>query len=101
MSLLLNSSLFPVLQDLVSKIAKPIPNSPEDKYLDETIEFIKKKAAQQNKKVKLFHTHVGKKLFHVNMTIPPHTDNILCLVDTGASNSLLHYKIAEKTTAKS
>jgi hypothetical protein len=89
-----------ILQDLVSKIAKPTPNSPEDKYMDETIEFIKKKAAQQNKKIKLYHTHVGKKLFYVNMTIPPHTDNILCLVDTGASNSLLHYKIAKKLQLK-
>ena len=89
-----------ILQDLVTKIVKPIPNSPEDIYLDQTIEFIKKKAAQNHKKVKLFNVNIGQKLSYVTITIPPHTDNILCLVDTGASNSLLHYKIAEKLQLK-
>ncbi len=89
-----------ILQDLVSKIANPIPDSPEDIYLSSTIEYIKKKAAQSSKKVKLFNTYVGKKLFYVNMTIPPHADEILCLIDTGASNSLLHYKIAENFQLK-
>ncbi len=39
-----------ILQDLVTKIAKPIPNSPEDKYLDETIEYIKRKRRNKTRK---------------------------------------------------
>ena len=79
-----------ILKHLVTRLIKPAPNSPEDMYLNNTIEYVKKKAAQSAKKVKLYNTNVGKKLYYVNMTIPPHTDEILCLIDTGASNSLLH-----------
>ena len=85
-----------LLQKLVSRIIKPIPNSLEDIYIDSTIKHIKSKATENAKKLRLFNTNVGKKLYYVYMTLPPSEERILCLVDTGASNSLLHYKIAEK-----
>ena len=81
---------------MVLDIIKPKHGSVYNQYLENTVEYIKQKDKEKVHKLKLYNTIVGKKLFFVTITFPPSTVPIQCLVDTGASNSLLHQSIVNK-----
>ena len=83
-----------ILQNLVQKCIKPKEHSDENEYIIATIRYIKKKEDDTSRRLRLYSTNVGQKLFFVAMTLPPSTRLIKCLIDTGASNSLLHNDIA-------
>jgi dUTPase len=85
-----------LMQKLITQLINPLKSTDMDEYIKSTISYIKGKSDQNTKKTRLFNTKVGKKLFYVKITFPPSEEEITCLVDTGASNSLLHHKIAER-----
>jgi len=84
-----------LLKKLVQAI-KPTENSAYDKYIDSTIAFVKSKSKENSRKAKLYNAIVGKKLFFVMAIFPNAKEAIPCLVDTGASNSLLHQSVVNK-----
>jgi len=51
-----------ILQKLVADLINPVPKSEMDRYIDETIKYIKNKEKESSKKVKLFNVNVWKKL---------------------------------------
>ena len=85
-----------LLQNLVQKCIKPPENSSYDQFLDSTISFVKQKAKESLRNAKLFNTIVGKKLYFVMASFPASAELIPCLIDTGASNSLLHQSVIAK-----
>ena len=85
-----------IIRKLVQSGIKPNPATPEADYIEATIAYIKQKSKESAKKVTLYSTNVGRKLYFVTITFPPSTEPVLCLVDTGASNSLLHQSVTQK-----
>jgi len=85
-----------IIRKLVQSGIKPDPATPEADYIEATIAYIKQKHKESTKKVTLYSTNIGRKLYFVTITFPPSTEPVLCLVDTGASNSLLHQSITKK-----
>ena len=86
----------PTLLNKLVQAIKPIENSAYDQYIDSTIAFIKSKSKKNSKNAKLYNAIVGKKLFFVMAIFPNAKEAIPCLVDTGASNSLLHQSVVSK-----
>jgi len=77
-----------ILNKLVTTTVKPPAQSKEDEYLEATIKYIKKREKENNTKIKLYNANVGRKLFFAHIAFPPSEEEILCLIDTGASNSI-------------
>ncbi len=67
-----------------------------DMYLDSTIKYVKEKQRKKANEVRLNNAAFGNNLYFVHITFPPSTEKFKALVDTGASNSLIHESVAEK-----
>ena len=88
-----------LLHNLVQNFVKPKEKSPMDSYLQNTIEYLK--SIQRNKgTVKINNYSVGTNLFFTDIKINKDSEVIPCLVDTGATNSLIHTSIARKLNLK-
>jgi len=85
-----------ILKKLVTQIINPEENSRQAEYIDATIKYIKKQGEETTKKLKLFNVNVGRNLFFINVQFPPSEEIVTCLVDTGASNSLLHESVVKR-----
>ena len=78
------------------QLARPSEGSHIDMYLDSTIKFVKEKQRKKANEVRLNNAAFGNNLYFVDITFPPSTEKFKALVDTGASNSLIHESVAEK-----
>ena len=86
----------PTLFRNLIQMALPAKNSEMDMYIDSTIRFVKERQKKKARQVKLNNAAVGNNLYFVDITFPPSTEKFKALVDTGASNSLIHESVAEK-----
>ena len=86
----------PTLLNKLVQAIKPKENLAYDRYIDSSIAFVKSKSKENSKNAKLYQAIVGKKLFFVMAIFPNAKEAIPCLVDTGASNSLLHQSVVSK-----
>ncbi|MFN9906872.1 MAG: retropepsin-like aspartic protease, partial [bacterium] len=86
----------PTLLKNLMQLAKPSEGSHIDMYLDSTIKFVKEKQRKKANAVSLNNAAFGNNLYFVDITFPPSTEKFKALVDTGASNSLIHESVAEK-----
>jgi hypothetical protein len=77
-------------------MALPAKNSEMDMYIDSTIRFVKERQKKKARQVKLNNAALENNLYFVDITFPPSTEKFKALVDTGASNSLIHESVAEK-----
>ena len=85
----LNATQPELLHNLVHNFIRPPDNSPMDSYLKNTIQYLKD--LQKSKgTVKINNYSVGPNLFFTNVTINQDSEVIPFLIDTGATNSLLH-----------
>lgn len=83
-----------IVSSIVSTV-KPEENSPMDAYIQSSIDFIKKEQRDKKSLVVQFSKVIGDNLLFVDLYI----NGIKierCLVDTGATNSLIHESIAKK-----
>ena len=92
-------------QRLIRELIYPIKNSKRDRYLDETIKNLKDKAKNKAKIAKLNEIFINKELYFLPIYIKSRTDpnkieEIKCLIDTGAANSLIQYDIAKSIGLK-
>ncbi|RPH77636.1 MAG: hypothetical protein EHM77_07770, partial [Planctomycetaceae bacterium] len=85
-----------LFHDMVTNFVHPEPESSIDNYINSTVEFLKNQQRQKQLSAKLNNVNLANNLFFVYLTLPPNKEKIKCLVDTGASNSLLHSSIADK-----
>jgi hypothetical protein len=86
-------------QRLIRELIYPVKNSKRDRYLDETIKNLKDKAKNKAKIAKLNEIFINKELYFLPIYIksridPNKIEEIKCLIDTGAANSLIQYDIA-------
>jgi hypothetical protein len=65
-------------------------------YINSTIEFLKNRQKQKVAETKLNNSTIGNKLYFVKVMFPPCTEVFNALIDTGASNSLIHSSIVER-----
>ena len=86
----------PTLFRNLIQMALPAKNSEMDMYIDSTIRFVKEKQKKKARQVKLNNVALENNLYFVDITFPPSTEKFKALVDTGASNSLIHESVAEK-----
>ena len=95
----LNATQPELLHNLVHNFIHPPDNSPMDSYLKNTIQYLKD--LQKSKgTVKINNYSVGSNLFFTNVTINQNSEVIPFLIDTGATNSLLHSSIARNLKLK-
>ena len=84
-----------LLRNLI-QLARPSEGSHIYMYLDSTIKYVKEKQRKKANEVRLNNAAFGNNLYFVDITFPPSTEKFKALVDTGASNSLIHESVAEK-----
>jgi dUTPase len=96
-----NTSTQPTLfRHLVQNVIHPPENSAMDSYISVSIDYLKNQQRQKTQKVAINSTNIESTLFFVDITIPPSTEKIKCLVDTGASHTILHYSFAKRYNLK-
>ena len=92
-----NISTQPVLfQNLVQNIIHPPENSAMDSYINASIEYLKAQHRLKAKSACLNVTNLESTLYFVNVSFPPSTFKIKCLVDTGASHTIIHHNIISR-----
>jgi len=88
-----------MLRSLVQETVKPAPNTPMDQYVQASVNYLKNQARQKNM-IKVNQCIVGDRLFFAPIKLNESEEVVACLVDTGATNSLLHVSIAKKLKLK-
>jgi len=92
-----NISTQPVLfQNLVQNIIHPPENSAMDSYINASIEYLKAQHRLKAKSACLNVTNLESTLYFVDVSFPPSTFKIKCLVDTGASHTIIHHNIISR-----
>ena len=90
-----------MLRKLIAEKIMPETGSIYAKYLDKSIEILKTEKRKKNRKIKINIADIGENLYFVICHIKGKRDNekngsFKMLVDTGATNSLMHTSVAEK-----
>ena len=85
---------------MIKEIVYPELGSIKDRYLDETIAILKKRAKQKVKAAKLNEIFINQELYFIPLLIKNALNNnkpepIQSLIDTGAANSLIQYDVAK------
>jgi len=85
-----------MLKKLVQEVVNPKPDSNMSRYIDATIEFLKNRQRQKVAETKLNNSTIGRKLYFVKVMFPPCKEVFHALIDTGASNSLIHSSVIDR-----
>ena len=85
-----------LLRKLVQEVVNPKDQSDMSTYINSTIEFLKNRQKQKVAETKLNNSIIGTKLYFVKVMFPPCKEVFHALIDTGASNSLIHSSIIER-----
>ena len=71
-------------------------NSTMDMYYNSTIKYLKDRDKQKAAAARLNQASLGSKLYFIEIVFPPSHRIVKALIDTGASNSLLHSSLAQE-----
>jgi len=85
-----------LLQKMVTEIVHPKKGSKMDRYYKATIEFLKDQKRQREETSKLNNVLLGKSLFFIEAKVKDTPFKFRGLVDTGATNSLIHHSLIEQ-----
>ena len=85
-----------MLKKLVQEVVNPKPDSNMSRYIDATIEFLKNRQRKKVAETKLNNSTLGRKLYFVKVMFPPCKEVFHALIDTGASNSLIHSSVIDR-----
>jgi actin-related protein len=88
-----------LLKSIVNTV-RPEPNTPMYSYLDSTIKHLKDLQKKKGQTIELNSCIIGSNLFFLQMIVNDLQLNIPTLVDTGATNSLIHSSLASKLKLK-
>ena len=89
-----------IFETMVQSTINPPQHSPMDAYLQQSIDFLKEMQRKKGAAVKLNNCTIGSNLYFTNISLNRDTGVIKCLVDTGATNSLIHSSIAKQLNLK-
>ena len=84
-----------LFHDLIHKTIYPEQNSPIDTYYDTTIKYLKDAQRLKLAAVKINSCLTRQALYFAEITINNYPQKIQCLLDSGATNSLLHTSVIE------
>ena len=86
----LNEDQPTILRHLVSELINPPPLSETAVYIDSTIKYVKENQRLKAAAARINSAIIANQLFFVTISFPPHAEQFKALVDTGASQSMLH-----------
>jgi len=89
----------PTVVKSIIKTVKPEENSDLDQYINSSIKFLKDQQ-RLKQSIEVNQCIIGSNLYFIPITINQSEEVIPCLVDTGATNSLLHISVAKHLNLK-
>jgi predicted aspartyl protease len=85
-----------LIHRMINQVVNPQEHSDQEDYIQSSITYLKNQQKLKNSTAAINSTSVNNQLFYVDVSFPPKNQKFKFLVDTGASNSIIHTTIAEK-----